>query len=315
MALPKATTSNDVFNKMFGTTSLQNQLKTQKEIADNSPPLSSEKASSSLDSISLLKFMNMLQSDDANLPLRKYLFTADFLFDDTVYSMADSTPNAYEIYKKINANQTINDYMNFMVRKINMGDGMVLQNVGGQGEVSSMMQTPYGHIMLPGNGALVPGISPRVLITFLDTQFLLYEKFFAEWLKETSTATWKYANAPYLKGTLEVHVYSVNISSGKFNQQKNRLITYKFHNLFPMQVNLPQFDQSNADASTFERDVSFIYSWMSININDKVNISNYMPTPQYIDTYQTINNVEADIQKRAKSLEKQKQVAAFEARF
>jgi hypothetical protein len=205
--------------------------------------------------------------------------------------------------------------MSFMVRKINMGDGMILQNMGGQGDVSSLIQTPYGHIMLPGNGAMVPGINPRVMITFLDTQFLLYEKFFAQWLKETSTATWAYMNSPYLKGTLEVDIYSSNMASGKFDQQKNRLITYKFHNLFPMLVELPQLDQSNADGSTFERNVSFLYSWMSININDGIDMSNYMPSKEYTEKYDEPKKPVEDPLALAKKAEKARKVKEFEARF
>jgi hypothetical protein len=73
----------------------------------------------------------MLQSDEANLPLRKYLFNANFSFDSSVYSASEISSSAYNEYMRINSNNTIQDYMNFMVRKINMGEGMVLQNIGG----------------------------------------------------------------------------------------------------------------------------------------------------------------------------------------
>jgi hypothetical protein len=138
------------------------------------------------------------------------------------------------------------DNLTFLIQGISM------PGVGTQG-VAEEINNDFGKAMIPPKGAVITA-SNELEMTFLNTEYSVFEYMLLPWLQEVQSNIWVYPKVPFARADINVNF---------MNQlNKNILHTYTYHDCYPL--GFDTLDLSQEATTDITRGAVFSFDYMTV---------------------------------------------------
>ena len=124
--------------------------------------------------------------------------------------------------------------------------------------------------------SIIKSDSNRIIFSFLDTEYLIFERFFLPWMETiiygfNGVSQIQKEYYPFLRVNIDIDLLKGNIPIDTLTSynEKNILITYRFFGAYPVFIDTPDLAYGASSGAEATREVTFAFNNMSIKFGDK----------------------------------------------